>query len=543
VIAAPAGPADLARSTATMTLLTLASRVTGLIRIAVVTAVLGDTFLGNTYQSANTVPNLLFELLAAGVLQATLIPTLVGLLDAGKEDEADHVAGAVLGSAMVLLAGLAVVGAVTAPLLARGLLHGIADPEVRHRQVHLATVLLWCFLPQVVLYAANTVATASLNARHRFGIPVFAPLLNNVVVTASYGLFAFLRHGADPDVPLRAVETAVLGLGTTAGVIAFCALPVVAARRAGARLRPRIDPRHPQVRRIARLGGWAAAFLAATQVLLAVVLVLANRVEGGVVAWQLAFTLFLLPHALAALPVLTTLFPTLARQHAQGDEAAFARSVGTGVRSISFLVLPAAAALLALGRPLAQALRVGHFGASGADQVALALAAFAPGLIGYGCFLFLARALYARGDTRTPALVNLVVVTAAGVLMVGAFGLAHGSARVAALAGVHSAAYLAGAGALLRLVRQRVPDLAGERVLRGVAGAVAAAVLAGAVMGGSRLAFHPPGRLGGLATVVLGGALGLATYLVASPALGGPTAAQLPGLLRGAAVSPGGTNV
>ena len=75
---------DLARSTATITVLTLLSRVTGVVRNVVVVAVLGVTFLGNTYQSANTVPNLLFELLAAGVLQAVLIPTLVDLSDQGK---------------------------------------------------------------------------------------------------------------------------------------------------------------------------------------------------------------------------------------------------------------------------------------------------------------------------------------------------------------------------------------------------------------------------------------------------------------------------
>src|SRR6476660_6449680 len=95
----PDGPvpaeASFARSTASMTALTAVSRFTGFVRIVVVAAVLGTTFLGNTYQSTNTVPNLLFELIAAGVLQAVLIPSLVGLLDRGDEAEAEHVAGSV----------------------------------------------------------------------------------------------------------------------------------------------------------------------------------------------------------------------------------------------------------------------------------------------------------------------------------------------------------------------------------------------------------------------------------------------------------------
>jgi len=142
-----------------MTVLTLASRLTGMVRNVVVVAVLGVTFLGNTYQSANTVPNLLFELIAAGVLQAVLIPTLIDLAAHGNEDEAEHVARSVLGLAGAALAVLAVLGAVLAPFVMRLLVSGVDDPIVRHDEIHLGTILLWFFLPQVVLYAANTVAT------------------------------------------------------------------------------------------------------------------------------------------------------------------------------------------------------------------------------------------------------------------------------------------------------------------------------------------------------------------------------------------------
>lgn len=534
---APPAGTDLARSAAAMTAATLLSRLTGVLRIGVVTAVLGDTFLGNTYQSANTVPNLLFEVLAAGVLQAALIPSLVALYDDGRDDDADRVAGSVLGLAMAGLAVLAVLGAALAPLLMRGLLAGIPDAVVRDRQVRLGTILLWCFLPQVLLYAANTVATATLNARHRFAVPVVAPLLNNVVVTVSYLLFAVLRDGRDPDVPLRGIEVGVLGLGTTFGVVAFCTLPIVAARRSGVSLRPRFDHRDPTVRRIARLGGWAAAFLAATQVLLGVVLVLANRVEGGVVAWQLGFTVFLLPHALAALPVLTALFPTLARHHAGADDVAFARTVGGGLHSIAFLVLPAAAAMLALGRPLADALRIGNFGADGADQVALAIAAFGPGLLGYGGFLFLARTLYARGDTRTPAMVNAAVVAGGAVAMGGAFVLVEGHARIGALAACHSAAYLVGAAVLYAVVRRRVPAVGRQGVGRSVLGAGGAAVVASLVMGAVRLGLQPEGRGAAALAVAVAGVVGVAAYVAVSPLLGGPRARQLPAMLRGELVA------
>ena len=167
---------DLARSTATMTVLTLLSRITGFVRNVVVVAVLGVTFLGNTYETANTVPNLLFELIAAGVLQAVLIPTLVKLAAAGEDDEAEHVARSVLGLAAAALAVLAGIGFLVAPWVMRLLMASVDDPRVRADEVRLGTILLWFFLPQVVLYASNTVATGVLNAKGKFGVPVFAGL-------------------------------------------------------------------------------------------------------------------------------------------------------------------------------------------------------------------------------------------------------------------------------------------------------------------------------------------------------------------------------
>ena len=526
---------DLARSTATMTALTLLSRITGVVRNVVVVAVLGVTFLGNTYQSANTVPNLLFELLAAGVLQAVLIPTLVELADQGNPEEAEHVARSVLGLAGAALAVLAGIGFLAAPLVMRVLVSGVDDPHLRAQQVHLGTILLWFFLPQVVLYASNMVATGVLNAKGHFAVPVIAPLLNNVVVTGSYLLFAYLRHGAAPTLDLSGAQTAVLGLGTTLGVVAFCAAPIIVAVRGGTSLRPRFDWHHPRVRRIARLGGWAAGFLAATNALLGVVLVLANRVEGGVVAWNLGFTIFLLPHALVALPVLTALFPTMSRHAAGGNDVAYQRAVASGIRGIAYLVLPAGALMLALSLPLARVLQVGAFHGSGIGEVAGAVAAFGPGLIGYGIFLFLARALYATGDTRTPTLVNLGVVVGAAVAMIISFAVVHGDGRIAALAAAHSAAYVVGSVVLFRVVRARS---AGSGDGLGALGRSLGASIAGAVVAGGAMwlvgqAIGGRGRLHSMLDLGAGGLVGLVVYVGAAALLGGPRPRMVPALLRG----------
>lgn len=529
---ASTGPA-LARSMAAMTVLTALSRVTGFVRIVVIAAVLGTTFLGNVYQSANTIPNVVFELVVAGLVQAVLIPSLVARLDRGEQAEAEHVAGAVLGLTTVVLAGVALVGAVAAPWISRALFAGASSAAVRADQARLGTFLLWFFLPQVVCYAAGLVATSVLNAHHRFALPTIAPLANNVVVIASCALFWRLRDGSAPSLDLRAAELWVLAGGTTLGVVAFCGLPVLAVRRSSFRLRPNLDRRHPEVRRLARQGAWAAAFLAASQLLLVTVLVLGNRVEGGVVAYQVGFQFFLLPYALFALPVLTGLFPTLARRFAAGDEAGFAAGVEGGVRTVAYLVAGAAALLGALGGLISRAVLFGETGPDGAAQVAGALAGFAPGLVGYALFLFASRVSYARGDTRTPALVNVGVVLGGSLTMALGFAVVPDRHRVAALAVGHSVAHLGGAAVLLHLVAAR---RAGERradLALAIARPVFAAGVVALVVAAATEVVDVTGRPATLALLVGLGGAGALAYAVLTWALGGPRPGAFLAALRG----------
>lgn len=510
---------DLARSTATQTVLTAVSRITGFVRVVVVAAVLGTTFLGNTYQSANTIPNIVFELFAAGALQAVLVPALVARFDRGDDEGAERLAGSVLGLTLALLGGLVVLGAVASPLLMRGLVSGVEDPVVRADQVALGTIFLLVFLPQILVYDVGLVATAVLHARGRFGLPAIAPAVNNVVVCGAYGAFWWMRRDEGPGLDLDALEIAVLAGGTTFGVVAFCALPIVGARRTGFRFRPNLDRSDPALRALARQGGWAALFLAMTQVLLGAVLVLGNPVEGGIVGYQVAFTFFLLPHALFALPVLNTLFPEAARRAQGGDRPGVARTVEQGVRAISFFVLPVAAGLVALAGPLSAVALFGETGAAGAEMVRMTLVGFAPGLLGYGLFYFLTRILYALDDTRTPAMIHLVVVAAGVIAMVASSTAVSGDARIAALAWSHTGTYLIGAAALAAVVARRLEPR--PRMGRVVAVGTAAAVLAGALM--AQVADRMPGegRLGALGALAAAGVVGVVAYALVQQLLGG----------------------
>ena len=520
------------RSTSSITFFTALSRLSGFVRVIVVVGVLGTTALGNTYESANSIPNMLFELFAAGVLQAVLVPTLVGLLDDGQGDEAEHVASSVLGVACVLLAGLAAVGMVAAPLIARLLFAGVSGSAQRAEQVHLGTIFLWFFLPQVVFYAAGMVATGVLNAQHRFAIPAAAPLVNNVVVIGAYATFAAMRDHKLPSLHLSGSSVVVLAGGTTLAVVLFCSWPVLALRRSGFRLGLRFDHRHPSVRRVLRLGIWAAAYLAVTQLLYGVVLILANRIPGGVVAYDAAMSWFLLPHALVALPVLTALFPTLSRQMGNEIWPDVTRSVEHAVRTISYFVLPGAAALVVLGPLLARTVLVGHVGHGGATMVGRTIACLAPGLLGYGLFLLGSRLFYARHDARTPAFVILGVAVGGAAAMVVAFFSVHTAWRVPALALAHSLAYTVGAAVILVVGLRELPAGQGPRLWPAVLRATACSILAGAVMWFVAWVVHSHGRVGGVVELLAAGGAGAVVYVLASIPLGGPAPATLVASLR-----------
>ena len=452
----------LLASTAAVTAGNLASRVTGFLRVLAVGLALGTTFAGNTYQTSNLVSNVLFELSAAGLMSSVLIPPLVKLLDSGERHEAERLAGSVLGLVLVALGVLTAAGLLLRPWIMRLLTAAVEDQAVRDQEVALGSFLLVFFLPQILLYAVGAVATGLLHGTRRFAAPAFAPVANNLAVIATMVAFWAIGPGGRPGLDLTTTERWVLGLGTTAGVAAMNAVPLLALRRAGLRLRPRWDLRQAGLARLGRDGLWATATLALGQVLIVATLVLANRVEGGVVAYHLAFQLFLLPFALLAHPVVTALYPRLASSAHALDWAAFVRQLRGGAATLAFLVLPASAVAVAVADPALRLLRLGNLDAAGTRLAAQLVAAYALGLIGYAGFQLLLRASYAAGDTRTPTLVAVGVAVGGTALMVLWFAAAgDGPGRLAAVGFGHSIAYLGGTVALAALLRRRLATQGG----------------------------------------------------------------------------------
>jgi putative peptidoglycan lipid II flippase len=490
---------------------TVVSRLTGFVRVLVIAAVLGTTYLGNTFQAANSVSNVLFELLAAGALSAVLVPTFVALMDAGNDEEADRLANGLLGYALALMGVITVLGVAFAPLLARFLSSGAPNAHVGAEQRHLATFLLWFFIPQVLLYAFGAIATALLYARRQFAITAAAPIGSSVVMIACFAAFRALA-GPNPTFDMTIAEKSLLAVAGTGGVVAFVGILLVAVRRAGFSLRPRWARGDPDLSRFSRLAVWGVALHSGAAMLLGASLVAGNAVAGGVVAYQVAFTFFLAPYAVLAQPIITAILPQMSITAVSGDLDAFARSVRWALDRSALLVIPVSAGLVVIALPMMRLVAFGSAARTGPVLLAAGMASLAIGLYPYGAFLLLARSYYALGDSRTPALVAIGSAMLGVIMMIVGSHVAHGAALVAALGISHTTAYVVGmivlgVGCRRRSGHSIVPTLLPISI-----------AIAGVISGGAWVtlrALNPSGRLQTLVCLALVGGAGSALYAVA----------------------------
>ncbi len=506
---AAAGSTSLIRRAASIGTWNAISRVAGLVRIVVLGGALGATYLGNTYQSANVISNVLFELLAAGMLAAVLVPAIIARFVAGQREDGCDLAGAVLGRSLVVLTPVVLVGVLGAPWIMRLLVSGVSDRATRDAQARLGAFLLIFFLPQILLYAVGAVSTAVLHADKRFTAAAAAPVANSVVVIATLGLFWW--RGAR-GLELGWQDRSLLAVGTTLGVLAMTMVTVVAARRAGLSVRPHL--RAPvALAPLLRDGAWAAAMLGAAQLFVLATVSFSNSVEGGVIAYQIAFTFFLLPHALLAHPVATASYPKLASDMHAGDDVAFREETRHGMRLLAFALLPVSALLVALAPLGVTAISFGALGGgAGPDLVGACLRGYAFGLVGYSALLFLTRVSYAAGDARLPGAVNAACVVVGIALMAVVAVTSDGAARLELLGVVHSVTVLTASGIMAWvLVRRHLLAWEWRVYLTTTAWSVVGGVLAWVVA--ARMAEPQSARLAVIAACVVGGALGVGAYL------------------------------
>jgi putative peptidoglycan lipid II flippase len=502
---------------------TLVSRITGVLRGITIAAVLGATYFANTFQFTNSLPNLVFYgLLAGSMFSSLLVPALVGHIDSGNRSAEARTAGGLLGMAMLGMLAIVPAAAIATPWLLRLGSAGAADSAAASSQVHVGAVLVLLLLPQVPLYAIVGTATAVMNAHRRFALPAAAPAIENLGTIAVLGVVAVLytQVATEQSVPLSLIL--LLGLGTTGAVMLHASVQWWGARRVGIVLLPNAGWHDPQVRATIRRALPALAQAALAALLLGALSLAADRVPGGVVAFQLAANFYFLPIALAASPVALSLVPRLSRMTAPGQAAMFRDTYVRGLAFACFFAVPAAAAYLVLSGAIAGGIGFGAFGAAdGRGLISAALGGLAPAIVGETLFLVTTYACYARKDTRNPlrGMIIQAIVCTAGIAAVVHL---HGTALLTGLGLSFSAGSLAAAWYLVRKLRQELPR-GGEQGLRV---SIEQTAISSAIMilpawaAAEFLARHLTGAPGRLATMLLVSLGGAGIYFAAQAVLG-----------------------
>ena len=510
---------SLVRSTALMATGTLLSRITGLLRVTVLVATLGvgESRLADVYNVANTTPNIVYELVLGGILSSIFVPVFVEVRNTRGQRQAWHLARATMTIAIVGLGLLAGIAMLAAPWIIRLYVHS-GSPAERAEAVELGGQLLAMFMPQIVFYGVGAVMTGLLNAHRRFGVPMFAPILNNLVVIAVGLSFHALVGQQVPQVgEVTTGQKLLLGLGTTAGVAAMTLVQWPFLRRIGFRFHFVWHWRDKAIRKMATLSAYTVGYVVTNQLGYLLVPILAYGVQGGYTAYSTAFIFFQLPHGVVAVSVMTALLPPLSEQAVAADWPAFRATLARGIRLTALVLLPAALGYLALAGPIVRLLlEHGVVTEESTSLLVPVLMVFVLGLVPFSTFQLVLRAFYALQDTRTTFRVNLVSVGVNVVVDLLLFNLLPVRWKIPGLAFGHVTSYTVGSALLLYLLSRRIGGLEGFHIMA----AVGRMLVAGLVMLGATLlvvravaAAIEPGLARDLITVVAGVVVGAATYL------------------------------
>ena len=471
-----------ARSAAMMSGGTLLSRGTGVVRVAVTLAALGVSQLSDTYNIANTTPNIVYELVLGGILTSVFVPVLVEWAKTHGDEAMWEAASRFLTFVLVTLSVVTAVGIVFAPQIMRFYLSGEAGKPGYEDQVALGAFFLRWFLPQIVFYGVGAVAAGLLTANRRFAPQMYAPVLNNIVVIVTMLTFIAVRPTSTTAIAsVTEAQRLLLAAGTTLGVVAMTVALWPSLRRIGFRWHLRFDWRHETVRRLVRLARWVVVYVAANQIAYFIIIRFTGHLEqdGAFTLYSQAFIFFSLPHAIVAVSIFTALLPGLSSRWTDRDIGGVRELFSRGIRDTEVVMIPAAVGYAVLAQPIA-ALFVSYGAVHGVDTVLFGktLAAFAVGLPFFSAFQLLTRSYYATHDSRTPALANIAVaVVNLAVDLWLAFGLDLG---VPGLALGYAASYAAGTAILSFLLSRKLDGADGRRVASTVARTLGAAACTGA---------------------------------------------------------------
>ncbi len=525
----PAGGkvSGLLNSSALMAAGTLVSRGTGFLRTMVIAAAIGVGTMGDSYSAANTLPTLLYILIGGGALNAVFVPQLVRSMKQ-DEDGGTAYANRLLTLVMVGLAGVAFVAVLAAPLLVQLISHSLMrNPASADTTVALAR---YC-LPTIFFMGIHVVMGQILNARGRFGAMMWTPVLNNVVVISTFGMYLWVfgtfQHSRVTPETISPEGLRLLGVGTLLGLTVQALSMIPYLRAAGFHFRPRFDWRGHGLGKAARLAKWTFLFVLANQAGFLVVTQLAtaagSRAESaghlgvGLAAYSNALLIWQLPMAVITVSVMSAVLPRLSRSAADGDAGAVRDDLSYGLRTSAVAIVPAAFFFLALGPQIGNAIYgLGNGGgvAHGTTAVGFMLSAFALGLIPYSVQYVLLRGFYAYEDTRTPFSNTLWVALTQAATAVLCFLVLPAQWAVTGMALGYGAAYAVGVAVAVPKLKRRIGGLDTGRIAKTYA-RLAIASLPAALVGflvALALGQLLDGWLGSVFTVLVAGAAQVAVF-------------------------------
>ncbi|HWC34138.1 MAG TPA: lipid II flippase MurJ [Mycobacteriales bacterium] len=510
------------RAAVAIAVVTAIARAAGFARVIVFARTVGPSCLGDTYFTANTVPNIVFDIVAGGALSSLVVPLIAPAASADDRETVGRTTSALLTWAATLLVPVMLLGLLLTHPLMR-LLVGNGHPGCAAAQeVAVGARMLAVFMPQVVIYGVAVVLIGVLQGHRRFLGPALGPLISSLVVIGAYATFAAVAtHDETGLTTLSRSHELVLSVGTTLGVASLVLPMLVPSWRIRLRVRPSYRFPPGVAARVRRMALSGALVLGSQDLATAVVLRLANDrgTDGAVVLYNLAWTVFTVPWAVAAVPLATSAYPGLSAAWQSGARTAYAETLARTTRVMLVVVGAAAAVMAASAAPLARVVILGAPGHVDPNILVRALITFALGLPGYALVALMSRSLYAQGNNRTPATAALGGWLVAIVLDIVLAGVMPRAWTVAAIGiGTSVGVTVAGCWLLVAVARS-----AGASVLEGLRQAAAAGVVGAGFAGlcgwllAHPLTGHGVARNAWAAVVV--GLATLAVYLAAAAAV------------------------
>ena len=498
---------------------------------------LGATGLMSAYTVANNIPNMIFELVAGGIISSLFIPLFMELRETRSEEDAWAFTSHVFNLAVLSLGVLALIGTIWPQPFVWTQTFRMSPVEAQ-RVVPAATFFFRFFALQVVLYGAGAIISEILNSRREYFWPAVGPIFNNMVAIAAMLAFVALGGKTVGALILSRPATVALAAGTTLAVVVMFAVQVPAVFRAGWRHSGGLGLRDPALRRMLVLAVPTVIYVVTNLVAVSFRNASAFAVsDAGPSILTYAWIFYQLPYGILAGALATAVFTELADAAGRKDDAEFKATFARGLRATGVLMLPTSALLVALATPLVTLYRVGAFKASDVPIVAVALRWWAAGLIFYACTMFLLRTFYSLKDTHTPMWVNLVLtalvqITLYVVLTTGIWGWPGLGINGVPIA--DSVFYFCIAAVLAWLLRRRI----GGYDFRGIAStfvrmtlaSVLAAAIAWAIA--TALARVTGGFFGAVIQVTVAGLAGLALALLLGRVLGVSEVASATAMLR-----------